>query len=219
MKRETIISEIRKEKIIVIVRNVEKEKIKFLAEAMYKGGIRLIEITFSADGKSDKETAEKIKLLAEEFEGTMHIGAGTVLTERQVETAYEAGAEFIISPDTCVDVIRKTRELNLVSVPGALTPSEIRTAHDAGADFVKLFPITNLGTKYFKAVKAPLSNIEFLAVGGIDENNMREYADAGIAGFGIGSNIVNKKMIAENNWEAVTRLAEKYCEAVRECGK
>ena len=103
----------------------------------------------------------------------------------------------------------------MVSIPGALTPSEIQAAHRYGADFVKLFPITNMGVEYVKAVKATLSHIKFLAVGGINENNMADYLKAGVCGFGIGSNIVNKKMIAENNFDKITELAEIFCEGVK----
>jgi 2-dehydro-3-deoxyphosphogluconate aldolase/(4S)-4-hydroxy-2-oxoglutarate aldolase len=183
---------------------------------MYNGGIRLLEITYSADGKiSDEETASNIKLLADHFNGRMLIGAGTVLTERQVELTKNAGGLFIISPDTSEDVIRKTRELSLVSMPGALTPTEIQSAHKAGADFVKLFPVTSLGTEYVKAVKAPLSHIKMLAVGGVNLDNIKNYLQVGISGFGLGSNIVDKKLIAKNDFEAITVLAKKYTEALR----
>lgn len=214
--REEVLSLIEEEKIIVIVRGVEKEKLIPLAEAMYKGGIRLLEITYSQGGvPSDEEIADSIRLLSEHFKGRMLIGSGTTLTEKQVELTKNAGGTFIISPDVNVEVIKKTRELSLVSIPGALTPTEITTAHAAGADFVKLFPITNLGVSYFKAVSAPLSAVKYLAVGGIDENNMKEYLDAGIKGFGVGSNIVNKKMISANEFEKITELAKKYVEAVK----
>ena len=214
--REEVLSLIEEEKIIVIVRGVEKEKLIPLAEAMYKGGVRLLEITYSQSGApSDEEIADSIRLLSEHFKGRMLIGSGTTLTEKQVELTKNAGGTFIISPDVNVEVIKKTRELSLVSIPGALTPTEITTAHAAGADFVKLFPITNLGVSYFKAVSAPLSAVKYLAVGGIDENNMKEYLDAGIKGFGIGSNIVNKKMISANEFEKITELAKKYVEAVK----
>ena len=89
-----------------------------------------------------------------------------------VELTKAAGGTFIISPNTNKKVIAKTCELGMVSIPGALTPTECVDAHEAGADFVKLFPITNLGSGYVKAMKAPLSHIRFLGVGGIDENNM-----------------------------------------------
>ena len=214
--REQIIQTVEKEKIIVIVRGVEREKLIPLAEAMYQGGIRLLEITYSANGKvSDEDTAENIRLLAKHFEGRMYIGAGTVLTEKQVELTAQAGGKFIISPDTYPEVIKKTRELGLVSMPGALTPSEMQTAHRSGADFIKIFPITSLGASYVKAVKAPLSHLKMLAVGGVDENNMAEYLKAGINGFGLGSNIIDKKKIAENDWAGITELAEKYVALVQ----
>lgn len=213
---EELIKTVEKEKIIVIVRGVEKKKLIPLAEAMYKGGIRFIEITYSADGSiSDEETAENIKMLSERFDGRMYIGAGTVLSESQAELTKSAGGRFIISPDTNPDVIKRTKELGMVSMPGALTPSEIQLAHRSGADFVKLFPITNLGVDYVKAVRAPLSHIKLLAVGGINENNISDYLKAGVCGFGIGSNIVSKKLIAENNFEAITELAKKYVSAVK----
>ena len=213
--REEIIKAIEKEKIVVIVRGITSEQLIPLAEAMYQGGIRLLEITYSANGAvSDEETAKNIKRLAEHFDGRMYIGAGTVLTEKQVMLTKNAGGCFIISPDTCPDVIKKTRDLGMVSMPGALTPSEIQLAHRSGADFVKLFPITNLGLSYVKAVKAPLSHIKLLAVGGIDENNAADYIKAGISGIGIGSNITKKSLLDEGKYDEITALAQKYVSAV-----
>ncbi len=214
--KEKIIEEIIKEKIIVIIRGVEKTKLIPLVEAMYAGGIRLVELTFSSTGKvSDEETAENIKMLSEHFWGRMYIGAGTVLNEKQVELTKNAGGNFIISPDTNKDVIRKTNELGLVSIPGALTPSEIQAAHKYGADFVKLFPATNMGASYVKAVLAPLSHIKLLAVGGIDENNMYDYLKSGALGFGVGSNIIDKKALKDNDYKTITDLAIKYKEALK----
>lgn len=215
MKQQTI-QRVLDEKIIVIVRGVERDKLIPLAEAMYDGGIRLLEITYSADKSvSDEETADRIKMLAEHFADRMYIGAGTVLTPYQVELTKKAGGRFIISPDCFEDVIKKTTELEMVSMPGALTPTEAQSAARAGADFVKLFPISDLGPAYFKAIKAPLSHIKFLAVGGVNEDNIQEYLDAGVCGFGLGSNIINKKMIAENDYTGITELAKKYVAKVK----
>ena len=215
--RNEVIKTIEKEKIVVIVRGVESEKLIPLAEAMYEGGIRLMEITYSANGSvSDEDTAKNIQMLSRHFDGRMLIGAGSVITDKQVELTKKAGGKFIISPDTYTEIIKKTRELGLVSMPGALTPSEIQQAHRAGADFVKLFPITNMGVDYVKAVKAPLSHIRLLAVGGIDENNISEYLKAGVCGFGIGSNIAKKALIDVGDYAAITELAKKYVSAVGE---
>lgn len=208
---EAVISTILKEKIITIVRGVPKEKLIPLAQAMYDGGIRLIECTYDASGKiSDEEIASGIKALADHFGGKMTVGAGTVLTEKQVELTQNAGGKFIISPDTNPQVIQKTKELGLVSIPGALTPTEIAAAKRYGADFVKVFPVDSMGCKYIKDIKAPLSNVRVLAVGGVDENNMQSYFEAGACGIGIGSGIVKKKMIEENDFEGITQLALKY---------
>ena len=213
--REQVIQSVLNEKIVVIVRGIEKDKLIPLAEAMYAGGIRLLEITYSATGNpTDEETAENIRMLSEHFEGRMYIGAGTVLTPEQVEYTAKAGGKFIISPDTNPEVIKKTREIGLVSMPGSLTPSEITLADRSGADFVKLFPVTTLGADYVRAVRAPLSHIKLLAVGGVDTENMRDYLAAGASGFGLGSNILNKKMLADGDYDGITALAAKYKEVV-----
>lgn len=214
---EAVINTILKEKIITIVRGVPREKLIPLAEAMYKGGIRLIECTYDASARiSDEEIASGIKALADHFEGRMTVGAGTVLTEKQVELTKEAGGKFIISPDTNADIIRMTKELGLVSIPGALTPSEIAAAKRYGADFVKVFPVDTMGCKYIKDIKAPLSNVRLLAVGGVNENNMQSYFEAGACGIGIGSGIVKKSLIENGDWEGITSLALKYTNNIKE---
>mgnify|MGYP004642621101 CR=1 FL=1 len=211
-----LIEEIENEKIIVIVRGVERNKLIPIAEAMYRGGIKFLEITYSANGEvSDEETKENIRLLANHFGGRLHIGAGTVLTEKQAELTKQAGGEFVISPDTNPKVIKRTKELGMVSMPGALTPSEIQLAHISGADFVKLFPVSNLGIDYVRAVKAPLSHIRLLAVGGVDLSNIPGYLDIGVCGFGIGSNIVSGKLIGQNDYKTIEELAKKYVSAVK----
>ena len=202
-----------KEKIIVIVRGVEKNKLIPLATAMYDGGIRIIECTYDASGKTtDEEIASGIKLLTDHFGDKMIVGAGTVLTKKQVKLTKKAGGKFIISPDTNKGVIRKTKKLGLVSIPGALTPTEIVTANRLGADFVKIFPIEAMGCNYIKDVKAPLSNVKLLAVGGVDENNMQSFFNVGACGIGIGSGIVKKKMVEENDFDQITALARLYTE-------
>ncbi len=206
--KNTIIESILKNKIVAIIRGVKKEKLVPLCNALYEGGIRLVEVTYGKE--TDENTAEMIKLLSEEFKGRMYVGAGTVLTEKQVELTKNSGGQFIISPDTYKEVIEKTNELNMVSIPGALTPTEIRNAVRYGADFVKLFPITNLGSGYVKAVKAPLSDVKMLAVGGINENNMEEYEKAGVCGFGVGSNIIDKKAIDNDDFDKIKELALSY---------
>lgn len=206
-----VIERVKKNKIIVIVRGVAKEKLIPLAKAMYDGGIRLIECTYQANGSiSDEEIADNIKMLADYFGDKMYVGAGTVLTKKQVELTKKAGGKFIISPDANEEIIKYTKEIGMVSMPGALTPTEIAAAKRAGADFVKVFPVDVFGPSYIKAVKAPLSNVDVLAVGGITVNNIKDYLSAGAIGVGIGTGIVNKSMIDSDDYEGITQLAKEY---------
>lgn len=214
--KANIINAIIENKLIAILRGIPKEKLIPLAEALYKGGIRLLEVTYSADKTvSDEETAENIKMLSKNFEGRMYIGAGTVLNVHQVKLTKKAGGKFIISPDTDEKVIKETIKNEMVSIPGALTPTEIKSAHNFGADFIKLFPISNLGAEYIKAIKAPLSHIKLLAVGGINEKNISDYLSTGICGFGLGSNITSKKLIENNDFDAITELAKIYVSEIK----
>ena len=202
---------IEKSKIIVIVRGVAKDKLIPLAEAMYEGGIRVVECTYDATGKlPDEENAANIAMLARHFGDRMAVGAGTVLTKKQVQLTKEAGGRFIISPDVNEEVIKETKALDLVSIPGAITPTEASAASRAGADFVKMFPIDFYGPRYLKTVATPLSHVRFLAVNGISEDNMTEYLEAGACGVVVGSGIVNKKLIEAGDFAAITLLAKKY---------
>lgn len=209
--KEQVIRKIEESKIITIVRGVAREDLIPLVQAMFDGGIRLVECTYDASGKiSDEETALNIQMLVEKFGSEMLVGAGTVLTEKQVELTKKAGGTFIISPDTNEAVIRKTNSEGLVSIPGALTPTEIAAASRYGADFVKVFPAGVMGSTYIKDIKAPLSHIRLLAVGGVDEKNMNEFLAAGACGIGVSSGIVKKDLIKDKNFEAITNLARLY---------
>ena len=215
MNKQATIADINRYKIIAIVRGVTGEALVETAEALYEGGIRLLEITFDQTGKiSATETAEMIAELCRRFAGRMRIGAGTVMTAEQARIAFEAGAEYMISPDTSREVIEETIRLGAVSIPGALTPTEVATAHAYGADFVKLFPAGDLGLSYIKSIRAPLAHIPMLAVGGVNEKNLGEFLSAGLSGVGIGSNIVNKKLIDNGDFAALTALAKQYTEQV-----
>ena len=215
MTRENIIAAILKHKLIAIVRGMDEEYIVPAAKAILAGGINLVEVTFNqSDPDSFGVTARSISAIREAFGGDGYAGAGTVITLEQLSIAAAAGAQFIVSPDTNPEIIKAARELGLVSVPGAMTPTECAAAHRAGADFVKLFPLGDLGAGYLKAIRAPLSHIKFLGVGGISEQNAGDFLAAGAVGFGIGGNLVNKEWIAAGRYDLITGLAAKYVAAV-----
>ena len=134
-----------------------------------------------------------------------------ILDDRvQVEIAYKAGAEFIISPDCYEGVIRKTRELGMVSIPGVFTPTDAANAHRYGADFAKLFPNSEAKISYLKALAVPLSHIKFLAVGGVNAENMKDYFAAGAKGIGVATAIADKTAIFNGDYAEVTRRARLF---------
>ena len=214
---EDTIRFIEENRLIAIVRGIAPEKCLKVADALYEGGFRLVEVTFNQkEPDSFRTTADAIAVIAEKYKDRMMVGAGTVVSPELVEQAAAAGARFIISPDVNVDVIRRTRELGLASFPGAMTPTEIMTAHRAGASFVKLFPIADLGSKYVKAVRAPISHVKLLAVGGVNENNLKEFFAAGCVGAGIGGNLVNKAWIDAGEYSKITETARMLVEIAKE---
>ena len=211
--RNQIIESVRRKKIVAIVRGLKSESIVGLARALYEGGIENIEVTFNLkQPESYHTTTDGIRSIISAMGDKMHVGAGTVVSPELVRMAREAGAQFIVSPNTDVRVIEETLKLGMVSMPGALTPTEAMLAHEVGADFVKLFPAGSLGPGYVKAVRAPLSHIEFLAVGGVNENNIRAFIDAGCAGAGVGGNLVNKTWIENGEFDKITALARLFVE-------
>jgi 2-dehydro-3-deoxyphosphogluconate aldolase/(4S)-4-hydroxy-2-oxoglutarate aldolase len=213
--RDVVIQKILSDKLIAIVRGIEVDKIIPLTKAITDGGIKMVEITFNqANPDSFSLTAEGIRAISKEFAGEVLVGAGTVCTKEQLKLAYDAGALYIITPATDPELIKEVRNLGLVAIPGALTPTECLIAHNAGADFIKLFPLGSLGVNYLKAIKAPLSHLRFLGVGGINENNIKEYLEAGALGCGIGGNLVNKDWIEAGEFHKIEALARKYVEAV-----
>jgi 2-dehydro-3-deoxyphosphogluconate aldolase/(4S)-4-hydroxy-2-oxoglutarate aldolase len=214
--RNTVINAVKENKVISIVRLPDKETLIPAVEALYEGGIRLIEVTFDRSGKiSAEEICSMISALVKHFEGRMYIGAGTVTHLSEVDLAVNAGATFIISPNCDPEIIKRSRELGAVSIPAAFTPSEIVCALNNGADYVKLFPADQVSRGYVKAVSAPISDAKLLAVGGVSAENARDFMDMGFYGIGVGSNLYNKKLIANGDYAAVTSLAKQFVDAVK----
>lgn len=202
---------IEKHKVIAICRRVYGEDLLRLANALYVGGVTLIEVTFDqADPACLEKTAHSMEMLRAHLGNAIHFGAGTVLTVPQVEAAREAGGEYIISPNTDPEIIVRTKTLGMVSIPGAMTPTEILSAHKCGADFVKLFPASDLGLSYMKAISAPISHVKLLATGGVTEENFRNYLQAGFLGAGVSGRLCDRRLIAEGNFQEITRRAKGF---------
>lgn len=211
---------IREHGLIVIFRGVTLEKIEACAKALYDGGARVVEIAFNP---SDKDTIEKttalIRRVVEVMGDKMMVGAGTVLNARYALAAYEAGAQFIFSPNTNTDIIKLTKQLGLVSIPGAFTPSEVMTAYEAGADLIKLFPITKDDIGYVTGITRPLSHIPFICVGGVQEDTIEDFIKAGAVGVGTGISILKPELIDKEDYQEITRLTRVHVEKIKKARK
>ena len=206
---------IRRERLVAILRNVPLERVDGVVAALISGGVRVLEFTFDHNrAEYLKENSAKIRRAAERFGDRVVVGCGTALSVQEVEAAHEAGAELVISPDVNVEVIRAARRLGMVSMPGALTPTEIVTAWEAGADIVKLFPAGELGLGYIKAVRGPLCHIPMSAVGGVKPENVRDFLNAGVCGFGVGGQLVLADAVRSGDDAAIERRAREFTQAI-----
>lgn len=207
MDKKEVIRQIKEGKIIAIVRGIALDKIEDTCRALHDGGISNIEVTFDQSSPTgNDDTFKAIKCISDNLP-EINVGAGTVMTEEQVELAVAAGAGYIISPNFDRKVMEKTKALGAVSIPGVLTPSEVTDAYNAGADFAKLFPAGVFGLGYIKAMKAPINHIPMLGVGGVDSDNIRSFMEIGLEGVGVGSSLVNRQLINEGRFQELKELA------------
>ncbi len=215
MSTQEVLERINRERLIAIIRGVGPDEIVDTAKAVKEGGIFNLEITFDHSCPGGIEaTLECIRRVRTCFGDEVNVGAGTVLTAGEVELAAEVGAGYMISPGADTAVIRRTKELGKISIPGALTPTEVCQAYESGADIVKLFPAGVLGLEYLKAVRAPLKHIPMCAVGGISPDNIGMFLAAGIRCFGIGGNLVSPAAVRRKEFGKLTETAAAYRQAV-----
>ena len=211
---------IKEQGLIVIFRGVDIALIPDLVRAIYEGGARIVETTFDpSDPDTVENTSEVIRAIYKTMGDKMLVGAGTVIDETYAVAAKEAGAKFLLSPDTNPDIIRLTKKLGLISIPGALTPTEAMTAYRAGADIVKLFPITKDDIGYLVNITRPLSHIPFLCTGGVNPDTIGSFFTAGACAVGTGISILKPDLITTKNYEEITRLAAIHVEKVQTAKK
>ena len=201
-------------KVVAIIRGMAPEICVRLAQAYRAGGIRLVEVTFDQTGDS-AATCAAIRAIGERLGPEMAVGAGTVLTEAQLDMAIAAGASFMVTPSTNPALIRRANAAGVVTMPGAMTPTEIVSAHEAGADYVKVFPVRALGPGYIRDVLAPLKHIRLLAVGGVSPENAAEYLKAGCVGVGASGSLVNREWIAAGEYGKIADVAKQLMENCR----
>lgn len=217
MTKEEVKSLLLQEKLVVLFRKVPQKHVAPLAKALVKGGVRLLEVTLDQQAEDPIQVyRDAMDAIREAVGDALCLGAGTVLTAEQVRGVREAGARFVLSPNTNDDVVRETLKLDMVSVPGAMTPTEICHAWDLGADIVKLFPADDLGYHYIWNLRGPLPHIPLLASGGVNPDTIPKFLEQGIRVVGTGASIVKRDLLDAEDYEAISELARQHVIAVRQ---
>ena len=208
MEKREVLDQIRREKLIPVVRADDAEDARKAIEILSKCGIKVFEITMTVPNA--------VGLIAELNKTDVLIGAGTVLSREQAEKCIEAGAQFIVSPAFDAETVKFCRQNNIAVMPGCLTPTEVLTAWNAGADCVKIFPCDAMGgAKYLKTLKTLFPHVEMMPTGGVSLETIGDFFKSGAFAVGVGTDLVDVKAIRQGNLELIAEKARKYLEIVK----
>ena len=207
MTKASLLDQLLATKIIAIIRLSSSAYVFEFAKALQKGGIRAVEISMGTPN-----ALEEINKLSQ-IEGVIP-GVGSVIDAKTAQSAIEAGAQFVVTPVSKPEVIRMAHQYDKPILSGAMTPSEILQAYEWGADVVKLFPAANFGLSYFKALKAPMPNLPIMPTGGVTVENAAEWLENGAVCLGVGSSLINKKLIADKDFSGITAIARAMTGAI-----
>ncbi len=211
MKRHEVRTRIEEAGILPSVRVNTRELARFAAETVYSAGIPVVEITMTTPGALDV-----IDDLAKRFPD-LAVGAGTVLDEEAAQACVKAGARFLTSPGFIPEVAAYANSVNLVVLPGALTPTEIIAAWKAGADLVKIFPTGHIGgIQYVRALKVPLPQIPLIATGGVNQLTAFDFIQAGATAIGLGGELFPKEALHYRQLDRIRELAKRFLGLVKD---
>jgi Entner-Doudoroff aldolase len=177
------VNELRESRVVAILRLRDHGLAAEVCDALARGGIRVLELT-----QDDPGALAALRAVAGRRD--VVVGAGTVVDPATVPALADAGARFVVAPNTDRRVIAAALAAGLDPIPGALTATEVACALEAGATMVKLFPAGPLGPGYLRALRGPFERVEFVPTGGIAHDAVGEWIAAGAAAVGLGSDLV-----------------------------
>ena len=211
MKRDEVRELIKRIGILPSVRVTSRDLASFASETVYSSGIPIVEITMTTPG-----ALETINDLAARH-ADLAVGAGTVLDEEMAKRCIDAGARFITSPGFIPEVVAYAKKMDVVTLPGALTPTEVIAAWKAGSDFVKIFPTGHVGgVQYVRALKVPLPQIPLIASGGVNQLTATDFILAGATAIGMGGELLPKEALHFRQEDRIRELAGRFLGMVRD---
>jgi 2-dehydro-3-deoxyphosphogluconate aldolase/(4S)-4-hydroxy-2-oxoglutarate aldolase len=197
--------------IVAVIRAESGDLLVDVAEALLAGGVDVMEVTFTVP-----KAVQVLEKVTDKLGKRVLLGAGTVLDPETCRAALLAGAEFIVSPAVNVQVIEMCKRYSKPIMPGAFTPTEVVTAWQAGADIVKIFPSEITGPKYLKALHGPLPHIRLMPTGGVNLETATDFLKAGACALGVGSSLVDPKVVAAGDLKKIENLAKQYQQLVKD---
>lgn len=210
MNREETLALVKETGIVAIIRGIPAEDLAGVTDVLKAAGIRAIEVTMNTS-----QALDMVAWLARYGGQDVAIGAGTVLDSETARSAILAGASFIISPSLNARMLEMCHRYGILAIPGVLTPTEVLTAWELGASLVKIFPAARLGPAYIKDLRGPFPHIEMVAVGGVTQSNAAEFIKAGCVAVGVGSELVDRRLVAEKRLDVIAERAAAFVSAVR----
>lgn len=195
--------------ILAVVRAPSTESAIRGAAALLEGGVTGLEITYSTP-----DAPAVIRALRAEYGDKIYLGAGTVLTRVQAEDAFDAGAEFLVSPGTVAATVAAMKATGSLVMAGALTPTEVLTAVGLGADVVKIFPASLGGPSYFRALRGPLPDVPLMPTGGVTPGNIGDWFDSGAVAVGAGGDLCSTADLAAGRYDLVREKALNFSAAL-----
>lgn len=209
MKKEQVISKMKEQCLVAVVRAESKEQGEKIIDAIIAGGINFIEITMTVPGAVDI-----IKAMVEKYKSNPEvvIGAGTVLDAETARAVILAGAAYVVSPGLNPDTIKLCNRYRVPMLPGVMTPTEAITALELGCDVIKVFPGNIVGPAAISSFRGPLPQGEFMPSGGVDVDNVDKWLKAGACAVGTGSNLTAGAKTGD--WAAITAKAQEFVAAV-----
>jgi 2-dehydro-3-deoxyphosphogluconate aldolase / (4S)-4-hydroxy-2-oxoglutarate aldolase len=212
MKSLEILQKIREVAIVPVVRTNNADSAVRAVEAISNAGIACAEITMTVKG-----AIRALEQVADRFGDKILLGAGTVLDPETARACMLAGANFFVTPALNRETIAIAKRYSKPIFPGALTPTEVVTAWEAGADGIKVFPCSAVGgAKYIRALRGPFPDIEFVPTGGVNLETVSDFLAAGCCAVGVGSELVDAKLIGANKYDELTERARQYQQKVVE---
>ncbi|MCC6673008.1 MAG: bifunctional 4-hydroxy-2-oxoglutarate aldolase/2-dehydro-3-deoxy-phosphogluconate aldolase [Planctomycetes bacterium] len=208
MERSRILEAFASERCSAILRTNRADAVAPAMEAAISGGFRIVEFTLTTP-----DALRHIRDFSRHDE--LLVGAGTVLSVREAEAALQAGASFVVSPVTDIEVIGWCKANHIVCIPGTYTPTEMLAAHRAGADMVKLFPAPADLPGYIRACKGPLPFLRIFPTNGVTPENAAQVLAAGAFGVGFVNNLFAPEDLAAGRYTAVYERARAMVAAVR----